>query len=127
MNEFVNFKMRGVTLPPGCKDLIDLLAPTRQRARGKGSSQLFPPLEVQNERFASAGLAQLGRFVGMLLNSPAEGFVISISGKGLKFPVTLYRDNAERVTAIFLFTFGVPESEAARDFFCGPEARSFGE
>lgn len=31
MNEFVNFKKRGVALPPGCKDLIDLLRPTAKQ------------------------------------------------------------------------------------------------
>lgn len=123
MSQFVNFNKRAFTLPPGCKDLIDLLAPPRKRVRPKGGSQSLPPPKVQNERFPSAGLGQLDRFVGMLLNSPAEGFVISISAKGLRFPVSLYRSNAERVTAILLVTSDVPESEAVRDFFAVRQLR----
>ena len=30
MDEFINYKKRGVELPPGCKDLIDVLPPPRQ-------------------------------------------------------------------------------------------------
>lgn len=117
MSQFVNFNKRGFTLPPGCKDLIDLLAPPRKRVREKGGSQLFPPLRVLNERFATAGLAQLDRFAAMLLNSPADGIVISISANGLRFPVSLYRSKAEGITAILLIASDVPESEAVKDFF----------
>ncbi len=117
MSQFVNFNKRDFTLPPGCKDLIDLLVPPRKRVRRKGGAQLSPPPKLQHERFATAGLAQLDRLVGMLLDSSADSFVVSISATGLNFPVSLYRIKAERVMAIVLITTDMPESEAVKEFF----------
>jgi len=117
MSQFVNFKKRGFTLPPGCKDLMDLLMPPRKRDKEPFVAQVFPPLKIHKEHFPSAGLAQLERFVEMLLNSPGEAFVVSINAEGFKFPVTLYRSNAEWATAIVLVTCDVPQEEAIRDFF----------
>lgn len=54
MNEFVNFQKRGIELPAGCKDLIDVLA---------------PPREAQ---ITVEGLPHIERYLSRLLQSPAQ-------------------------------------------------------
>jgi hypothetical protein len=121
MSQFINFKKRGVTLPPGCKDLIDLLRPSHKRVKVKETSAVraFEPWEFHKENFQTAGLAQLERFVRILLQSRGEVFFMQIDGVGLKSPVTLYRysSSAERATAIAIQAWDVPQEEAIRVFF----------
>jgi hypothetical protein len=54
MNEFVNFKKRGIELPPGCKDLGDVLPP--------------PP----RVRVPVEGLTHIERYLSRLSQSPAQ-------------------------------------------------------
>lgn len=44
MSKFVNYKKRAFTLPPGCKDLIDVLAPSRRRREAYMATGGLPPL-----------------------------------------------------------------------------------
>ena len=67
MAQFVNYKKRGITLPAGCKDLIDVLGPSRRQTKAHVATCGFPPLEIKEERFPTAGLAQIGRYMSMLL------------------------------------------------------------
>ena len=56
MAQFVNYKKRGITLPPGCKDLIDVMAPSRRRTKAHVGASGFPPFEIKEDRFSTAGL-----------------------------------------------------------------------
>jgi hypothetical protein len=114
MSQFVNLKKRGFTLPPGCKDLIDVLAPTRKKGKAGSVSEMFAP---QKERFPSSGLAQVERFVGLLLHPRGEAFVIQITAEALRNPITLYYIKAEKAAGIVLVTSDVPQEEAVRAFF----------
>ncbi len=117
MSQFVNFNKRSVTLPPGCKDLIDVLASTRKKRKASSVPETFAPLEIHKERFPSAGLAQLERFVGLLLHPRGEACVIQIAAEALSNPVTLYCSKAEKMAGIVLDPRDVPQEEAVRSFF----------
>jgi hypothetical protein len=125
MSQFVNFNKRGFTLPPGCKNLIDLLVPRHKR--GKATSESFTPLTMHRKHFPAGDLAQLERFAGMMLHSHGEAFVMEITAQALQWPVVLCRSNAERVTAILLTTCEVPQEEAIRAFFAGRAAEPMRE
>lgn len=55
MAQFVNYKKRSFTLPPGCKNLIDVLEPSRRQTKGHTATGGFQPLEIREERFPTAG------------------------------------------------------------------------
>jgi hypothetical protein len=117
MSQFVNFNKRSVTLPPGCKDLMDVLAPARKKRRARSVPETFAPLEIHKERFPSAGLAQLERFVGLLLHPRGEACVVQIAAEALSNPIVLYCSKAEKVAGIALGARDVPQEETVRAFF----------
>jgi hypothetical protein len=117
MSEFVNFDKRGFTLTPGCKDLIDVMARARKPAKAGTLPEAFAPRNINKEHFPSAGLAQLERFVGMLLHSRGEAFVLQIAAQALKSPFVLYRNRTEQAMVIIVAACDVPEEEAVRALF----------
>jgi len=117
MTQFVNYKKRAFTLPPGCKDLIEVLAPSRRRTKANVATCGFPSLEIREERFATAGLAQIGRYVLMLLEWRGELFTLSVTAQTFEFPVTLYRSKSAQTVAVVLVTKGAHQEQAIRAFF----------
>ncbi len=117
MAQFVNYKKRGFTLPPGCKDLIDVLEPSRRHSGVPMATGGFPPLKIKEVRFARAGLAQIGRYVSMLLQWRGEMFILSITAQSFEFPVTLRRSRSEQTPAIVLVTKQPHQEQAIRAFF----------
>lgn len=117
MSQFVNFNKRSVTLPAGCKDLIDLLAPTGYKGKPSSSMEAFASLELHKEHFSSSGLAQLERFVGLLLHPRGEGFALEIAAQAISNPITLYCSKPEKMAGILIDTRDVPQEEAIRAFF----------
>jgi hypothetical protein len=69
MNEFVNFQKRGIELPPGCKDLIDVLPPPREA------------------RVPVEGLSHIERYVSRLLQSPGQLRSVWINSYSSETPV----------------------------------------
>lgn len=57
MSAFVNYQKRGIELPPGCKDLIDVL-----RLAGETETELGAPVE---------NLPDLGAYLSRFISSPA--------------------------------------------------------
>jgi len=117
MAQFVNYKKRAFTLPSGCKDLIDVLAPSRRQTKVNVGTGGFPPLEITEERFPTAGLAQVGRYVSMLLEWRGELFTLSVTAQTFEFPVTLYRSRSEQTVAVVLITKEAHQEQAIRAFF----------
>ena len=116
MSEFVNYHKRGIELPPGCKDLIDVL-PTSRRQRKTYIASGFRPAKMREERFPTAGLAQIGRYVSMLLQWQGELFTLSLTAQDFEFPVTLYRSRSEGTAAVVLVTKQAQREQAIRAFF----------
>src|SRR5205809_661157 len=70
-----------------------------------------------HRRFPAAGLAQIGRYVSMLLQWRGELFTVSITAQDFEFPVTLFRSRHERAAAIVLVTKQPQREKAIRLFF----------
>lgn len=117
MAQFVNYKKRTFTLPSGCKDLIEVLAPSRRNTKGRSADAGLPPLEIKEDRFPTAGLAQIGRYVSMLLQARGELFTLSVTAQGFQFPLALYRIRSEQTFAIVLVTNEPHRERAIRAFF----------
>ena len=103
--------------PPGCKNLIDALELSRRQTMGRMATGGFPPVEIKEERFPTAGLAQIGRYVAMLLQSRGELFTLAITAREFEFPVTLYRCTSEQTVAIVLVSKDAHREQAIRCFF----------
>lgn len=115
--QFVNYRKRSFTLPPGCKNLIDVLARSRRKAKGQIATCGFPPLEIKKERVPTGGLAQIGRYMEMLLQSRGELFTLSVTGPGFQYPVAFCRSRSERTVAIILVCKDARQEQAIRTLF----------
>jgi hypothetical protein len=101
MNDFVNPQHRGVTLPAGYKDLMEML-----KRQGKANQEIEKAERAPVvEHFAENGLFHLERFVDLFLNSRSELPLITFfSYLGLS-TFTLFRE-ASGLKAAFCFSGG---------------------
>ena len=115
MNKFVNFKKRSITLPVGCKDLMDVLQlphpPMSKSIHGK--DQLRPLIKPQ--RFESEGLAQIARYVRKFMSSRGPQKSLLIASLDYHARILLHCYALER----FLFPLmGIANNEqGCRNFF----------
>jgi hypothetical protein len=124
MSQFVNYNKRAITLPPGCKDLADVLKPAHLRGNVHGTTPgAFQVPEVHRDHFSTDGLAQIGRYVSMLFDS-SSNFTLTIDLHDDRFPVALGRDPESVVlgspagTALLMLCTNDPERERGiRTFF----------
>jgi len=112
MAQFVNYKKRNFTLPLGCKDLIDLLVPSRRQTKGRS-----PPPDIKEERFATCGMSEIGRCVSILLQPRRKFSLVTVTSQQLHFSVRLYRFRDEPLGAIALLNEDTPREQAVRTFF----------
>jgi hypothetical protein len=120
MSQFVNYQKRGITLPTGCKNLVDVLQPPSRRRELSFNHGVAPdgqPFEIKKQWYPGAGIAQLGRFLPMLLRSRKELFVIDVSEGNFEWKVTLYRSRAEQVVAIAMVACGAKREQDIRAYF----------
>jgi hypothetical protein len=112
MNEFVNFKKRGVTLPRGCKDLIDLLAPPVQQTLERAQHAVV----TRNETIAGT-LSEVGRYVQMTFESRGLMFTLVISSPDRRLEVDLSRMKGGELWASAVFQRDREQEQAVREFF----------
>jgi len=117
MSQFVNYNKRGFTLPAGYKDLIDILELSRRRAEAHKASVSSRPLQIREEHFRTAGLGQIGRYVSMLLGSPAKLIVLRVTYRNDRDPVVLHRSESANSFAIILHASDAHREQAIRAFF----------
>ena len=96
MSEFVNYNKRGVALPSGCKNLIDVLRHSNKTNPGRPPGLPFlAPLSGIGKHIALA--FESGDLAGLWVTSPDEQltlFVIGIGGPQCA-GVTVQRDTAQ--------------------------------
>ena len=78
MNEFVNFNKRGVQLPPGCKDLIDVLG-------GGGKGKPWGAWELPKSERRIGALADVERYVRKMLESERSALGIVMVDNGEQY------------------------------------------
>jgi hypothetical protein len=114
MAKFVNYKKRSVTLPAGCKDLLDLLQPAKRAATGLEGQ---PAPEFREERFHRSGLLQVERFIAMLFASSAELFVLMITIRDDRVPIVLHRNRGGGAVVVHPSAEDLDRARAIRGFF----------
>jgi hypothetical protein len=117
MSDFVNFKKRGISLPPGCKDLSDVLK--RQRRR--------KVQQIMQEQSSGAGFIGVGEFergklsdikkhVTMVFGSIAMcTLLMGPSERNLIIDISRMVDGS--ISADVDIEMDTPQETAVRDFF----------
>lgn len=96
MNPFVNANKRSISLPPGCKDLADVLKPRRRRI-----AKLDMPIAwgqiptIEPVRFERAGLIHLRKYVAEVFSAGTVQPSLHIRTLDGLRGVSLYRTAAE--------------------------------
>jgi len=91
MSDFVNYKKRSITLPPGCKDLVDVLR------QGRNMEWLESRLGIDLSRAVTRNLDLKGTFqdiqknVHQAVTASALMFILKILPVGQPFTFTLQR------------------------------------
>jgi hypothetical protein len=98
MNDFVNPQHRGVNLPPGYKDLMDVLERKKTPTDSEPRSPVF-------EHFETDGLSQVEKFLDLLLNSKSERSFLGFFRKGSCSPFAISRSGSQ-LNAIFSLGMG---------------------
>jgi hypothetical protein len=96
MARLVNYGKRGISLPAGCKDLIDLLDPSKRKANGPHLGGEPAPTACKHDRFPKAGLAQVARYIAMSVESPAEVFLLYICSLDEELAVGIRRNKGPK-------------------------------
>src|SRR5579863_5558345 len=91
MSEFVNYKSRSVSLPPGCKDLIDLLKPAPTESLFAEAKSVWTAAGMRKAGFEAAGLDHVGRYVARLVKESSGVSVLMISIPKRSSRVLLFR------------------------------------
>ena len=111
MDGFVDYRKRDVQLPPGCKDLIDVLNRARKIApECLGSISEWLPPGAQPERIGHGGLGSIRNYVTWLLTAAVKpSFLVIHAGA---FPFHLFCETEAGPLALFL---AIPEGDSERE------------
>ena len=119
MAKFVNYQKRGISLPPGCKDLMDVLARPRRQTKEQPISAFLPRIAIKEEHFPTGGLAQLGRHLSMMLQSREEFIVVSVTSQEFEFPFVFWHSMFDLSFFRNLHIRDAQREQAVRAFFKG--------
>ncbi len=103
MAKFVNFKKRSVSLPFGCKDLIDLLEPAQRRK----ASELFASgsnLKATRDDSFRDRLSNIGTSIGAALESKARMTVLAVTSLDERLSLDIHRMDGENLSISVSFT-----------------------
>jgi len=104
MADFVNYNKREVTLPAGCKDLIDVLRPREGKPAGRRAESGIGPLSEIAEHVQGV-FDSRGRISALQITSP-DGRIAANVRKKL----------GKHITALVTFQRGSEQEKAVRDF-----------
>jgi hypothetical protein len=120
MDGFVDYGKRSVQLPPGCKDLIDLLRPGVS-----GFLSAIPPNLPDGLRhggMVKGELSELAKYVARVFDSRALACSLWVRPPGDQLTFEVQRFDAGEVTASVIVEMGTKREKAVRDFIA---ARGF--
>jgi|SRR5712671_3040785 len=118
MSDFVNYNKRTVTLPPGCKDLIDLLGVSAGFGRGQPPGYGDLPVKVVLGGAGTFALQQLGEYVTRVCTSRANIIQFIASSPGERITISLDRTRSEAGSKLTLSVQSkhAAEQEMIRNF-----------
>lgn len=122
MADFVNYNKRSIDLPPGCKDLIDVLrgrAPGQEEASRTIPSRAFTSeqlssFKIERDEKVSGPLSALGERVLSLYQCGEGGAVLLIETPDSRLSVGLLK--RENITAWVNFQPSLRYGQIVRDF-----------
>jgi hypothetical protein len=110
MSEFVNYNKRSINLPPGCKDLIDVLPP-------KAFAEATRPLGVTMFDVETATISSIQKYIEKFLQSRQMLLLIYTPDEQVSFGLTRFPDNP--ITASVDFVENPVRYESLRRLFAG--------
>jgi len=116
MSKFVNYNKRSVTLPPGCKNLIDLLQPHGQSTADSISPSGELPAVTRGES-GSIRLAEIEKLVAMPFQSHAQGFIVMLSLVDGRFTFDFTQMQGELMSAFVIFEEDADRERLMQEFF----------
>ena len=123
MSDFVNFNKRSVTLPSGCKDLIDLLKGPAATTAGfnskhAGDSALAGMLTITLGKSFQGGVADIGKHLGAVFASAQLCSTLIVAPPNAEFSFQVLRMRDQFTRAEFIVTESEQEQNL-RDVFIG--------
>ena len=121
MSKFINFNKRSVTLPPGCKNLIDILQPP---VPSKLVSNIHPgtispherPIVTRGESFTGR-VSDIGKYVAMVFESRATSFILMMTPPDEAFTIHVDRMEDRAIRASVVVQSATDQERAVRYFF----------
>lgn len=111
MSQFVNYRKRGLTLPPGCKDLSDVL-------ERQGPQPLLDLSRLRSSGGSVSGrLFEIGKYVQWAFRSRALWFTLVVSPPDKRLTFHIARMRRKAVQAYVLMEKAAPREAAAGGFF----------
>jgi len=117
MSNFVNFSKRDFLLPPGCKDLIDVLQPREVPRPIKSIASASERPAVTRGRTTISRLADVPHHVARLVKSRSQFFTLMISTMDQRLSIVLSRSESEGVRALVFVSGDAERERAIRQFF----------
>jgi hypothetical protein len=115
MKPFVNFNKRSINLPPGCKDLADLLRPP-SKPHGPITFDGVPWVSLPKpEHVTTKALADIEPYVERLVISESRGATLMVTDSGLGIFAALYRFGTSRE---LVFSVSLDQSDKADCVLC---------
>jgi hypothetical protein len=119
MSDFVNFGKRSVTLPDGCKDLVDIL---RAASSVTPSKPTMPPPsherpKVTHGQRSVGGVHQVQGFLTRLFESRSELCTLMISSAEDDLTAMVYLGAGSRIFVLILIGHDARLQEAVRSFY----------
>ena len=96
MARLVNYGKRSISLPAGCKDLFDVLQPSKRKVSGPGLSAALRRPVCKHDRFPTTGFVHVARYVAMSVESLAEVFLLNVCSLDEQLAVGLCRNKGSR-------------------------------
>jgi hypothetical protein len=123
MSKFVNYKKRSVTLPTGCKNLIDVLQPhglpklvSKTHTGGPAIPSDARPTVTRGESFFGV-LSEINKYVTMVFDSRARSFILMVTPSDEQFTVDVDRMQDGTMAASVVVQTGTEQERAVRSFF----------
>ncbi|HZM05818.1 MAG TPA: hypothetical protein VFC44_22690 [Candidatus Saccharimonadales bacterium] len=115
MNDFVNYKKRSVALPPGCENLLDVLQSLEEQ---KAQQQVLARLRAatMDDKSVTGRLLEIGKYVGLVFESGAIIFTLTITPPDEQLTLTVYRLESGSVQAYIMFQMDSRYEVAVWDF-----------
>jgi hypothetical protein len=134
MSDFVNPNQRSVSLPPGCKDLIDVLQPEsaiyeqlkRTLEIQRQAEERAKNIEITRRATETIPLAQFEKYARMLFERDDRSFMLTLKLGERKLGLNFHRDLRTLSFAGGEVQEGSPEEQLLRPFIaaCGGSFRT---